>query len=247
MNINNTIKINFDTAMFLLFVLEYNTMMAVLGGMKWHEITGLVVGGMFILHMIIDWQWIKTVTVTIFQKKVPGKTRLAYINDWLMFLEIIYVFVSGVACSSYLFPSLNFGPIVFMKNSHKIVSFFLIISLGVHIGLNWKWAVFTTKKIFKIASTGSAVKALSQVMAVALLIFGVYVGIRDGFYLRCAGQFYDHSIEPRMLGKTHEDLAAGINPLSVIVTWTAITAVFAIFTYYVEKSGLESKKLKIDD
>jgi hypothetical protein len=241
MKITTKFKICFDTLLFVLFILDYNTMMRFLGGIFWHEISGLFFGGLLVIHMIIDWSWIKYVTIHLFQAKLRSKSGLQYWIDVLLFLMIVYIFVSGIGCSDVLFPNWNFGDLQFMKHSHKIVSFLALIVLGVHLGLNWKWILLNAKKIFGITGTGKAARFFGQLAVVSTLALGVYFGTVSGFYRRIfhINQFYDKTFEYPMVGLAKPEFS--YHPLYIIVVYTSITAIFVILTYYVEKSISESK------
>ena len=94
------LKVYFDTLLFLLFLLDYNTMMRSLGAMYWHEISGLFVGGLIIIHMMIDWKWIKQVTINLFQKQnCRLRAGLQYWMDVLFFLDdsfcVYYLFLAS--------------------------------------------------------------------------------------------------------------------------------------------------------
>jgi hypothetical protein len=235
---SNMWKIYFDVLLLVVFLLDYNTMMFGIGGPMFHEISGLIWGGLLIIHMTIDWKWIKHVTLNLFGSNMPSKTTLQYWMNTTLFLMIIYIFVSGVACSA-LFPSLHFGNLTFMKNSHKIVSFLALILLGTHLGLDWKWVMSNVKKIFGIRTTSPASRVLGQTTAFAVLALGVYLSIVEDFWGRIIGLHYDHSIEYPMVGMVKMDHS--YNPLYIIVLYASITAVFAVLTYYIEKSMTEGK------
>lgn len=240
MRITNQLKIYFDSVLFLLFILDYNTMMRSLGSQDWHEISGLVFAGLLIIHMVIDWQWIKYVTLNLFRAGQRFKSRLQYWNDVLLLLMVVYILVSGFGCSS-LFPSLNFGSSLFMKHSHKIVSFLALIPLGVHLGLNWKWVFFNVKKLFGMSGTSATGRFIGRAGAIATLALGVYWGTVSGFYTRIfhINEFYDKTFEYPMVGLAKEEFS--YNPFYILAVYTAITAVFVILTYYMEQYLTDSE------
>jgi hypothetical protein len=241
MKITTKFKIIFDTSLFLLFILDYNTMMRSIGGMYWHEISGLVFAGLLIIHMVIDWGWIKNVTINIFRSKLPSKSRVQYWNDTILFLLTVYILVSGIGCSDILFPNYKFGNQLFMKHSHKIVSFVALVSLGVHLGLSWKWVIYNLKKMLRITATSNAARVFWKTGAVVVLVVGTYFGTTAGFYTRIfhINQFYDKTYEYPMVGLNKDVFS--YNPLFIILVWTSITAVFVVLTYYLEQYISESK------
>ena len=69
----NYVKFALDILMSITFVLLFNKM--VLGGLAFHEITGLGIGFAIFAHILLNLQWVKKVTLMLFDRRLPGKTR----------------------------------------------------------------------------------------------------------------------------------------------------------------------------
>lgn len=70
------VKIILDILMVLVFTLLFNKMVL---GMQFHEVAGLAIGAAVLVHCGLNWKWIKGVTLKLFNRKLPIKTRLGYI------------------------------------------------------------------------------------------------------------------------------------------------------------------------
>jgi hypothetical protein len=166
------LKFSLDLLMVIVFALLFNKM--VIAGLAFHEIAGLAVGFAFILHMLLNWRWIKQVTLELFSNKIPGKTKFGYILNVLLLLVMGYVVVSGVLVSKYLFPNLRFGNEMFLKSTHISLSYFTLLLLGIHLGLHWDWVMKMCKRMFGITQNRNVFGYVAKVAVVLVLLLGVY-------------------------------------------------------------------------
>jgi hypothetical protein len=99
------VKFILDILMALTFVLLFNKM--VLGGLAFHEIAGLAISVAFITHILLNIQWVIKVTVKLFDRKLPGMTRLGYFLNLLLLILMTFIVVSGILISEVVFPNIN--------------------------------------------------------------------------------------------------------------------------------------------
>jgi hypothetical protein len=109
-------------------------------GLAFHEWAGLIIGIFFILHKILNWGWIKKVTVGFF-RKCPGRARFNYILDVLLLAGITLMIISGIAIARTIdFSWLNLGGSrMFWRVMHTSSSFLTLALFGIHLGLHWNW------------------------------------------------------------------------------------------------------------
>ena len=109
-------------------------------GLAFHEWAGLIIGIFFILHKILNWGWIKKVTVGFF-RKCTGRARLNYILDVLLLAGMIMMILSGIAIARTIdFSWINLGGSrVFWRVMHTSSSFITLALFGIHLGLHWNW------------------------------------------------------------------------------------------------------------
>ena len=69
------LKFSIDLVMGITFVLFFNK--RVLGGLTFHEIAGLLIAVVFFTHIILNWKWIKNVTLKLFDRKLPLRAKFS--------------------------------------------------------------------------------------------------------------------------------------------------------------------------
>lgn len=117
-------------------------------GMWFHEIAGLVVCALFILHMLLNWTWIKVTTKRLFGK-ISGKQRLNYILDILLLVGFACILISGMAIAKMInFSWLGFDMEnrMIYRSMHTSFSMLVLIIVGIHLGLHWGWVVARFKR-----------------------------------------------------------------------------------------------------
>lgn len=131
----NTFKIIFDIFMTFLLLLMYKKNVF---GMAFHEIGGIIVCLLFIVHKLLNKNWIVEVTKNLFTKSIPGKVKFMYLVDLLLLVDVTAILITGIGINKTISSSL-----AFLSFSGKIYHFFFgglsIILVALHIGLHWNW------------------------------------------------------------------------------------------------------------
>ncbi len=111
-------------------------------GISFHEWAGLIIGLLFILHKLLNWNWIKNVSLGFF-RKCPGRVRFCYVLDILLLAGIILMIISGMAIARTIdFSWLDLGGTRrFWRAMHTSSSFITLALFGIHLGLHWNWVL----------------------------------------------------------------------------------------------------------
>lgn len=111
-------------------------------GLSFHEWAGLIIGIFFLLHKILNWGWIKKVTLS-FLRRTPAKTRINYILDVLLLAGLTLMIISGIAIARTIdFSWLDLGGTrTFWRAMHTSSSLMTLALFGIHLGLHWNWVV----------------------------------------------------------------------------------------------------------
>jgi hypothetical protein len=112
-------------------------------GLVFHEWAGLLICIFFVLHIAFDWKWVKTFTARLF-RKTPGRVRLNYVLDSFLLIGMSAVVISGLPIARIIdFSWLGFerGNAMFWRTLHTSSSMIVLVALGVHLGLHWKWVM----------------------------------------------------------------------------------------------------------
>lgn len=142
----NTPKINLilDLFLALAFVvdLEYH-----FTGLTLHELIGLALGITLLVHILLHWGWIVSITRKFFNK-LFHESRLNYLLNILVFVDLFVITLTGLAISRTLGLNLGLDRSLMQtfERLHILASNFSLVLIGLHVGLHWKWIVTYTKK-----------------------------------------------------------------------------------------------------
>jgi hypothetical protein len=151
-----------------------------LGTMAVHEWLGLGICVFFILHKVLNWNWIKTASIGLFGKS-PWAVKRNYFLDVFLLLGMSIIVLSGMKIAKTIdFSWLPFttDPI-FWRVSHLSGSMITLAAIGVHIGLHWKWITVSMSKIF--GKGGSIRKIVLFIIGTSLCIAGFVAVIKTDF------------------------------------------------------------------
>lgn len=166
----NYVKLIIDLAMLITFTLFFK---AKLLGLAFHEIAGLVIGGVVLLHCGLNFKWIKAITSKLFSKDMKLRTRIIYILDVALLIDVLAIIISGLSISKIVCPWLRLDWLPNLKGVHIFASYLILMIIGIHLGLHWKWVMNTFKKIFNIKENKILIY-ISRGLAIIILAFGIY-------------------------------------------------------------------------
>lgn len=166
---NNRLRIVLDV---LLIVLISTLFSKNAISMAYHEIAGLVLFGLFVVHLILNRKWIAGVFLKIFSKKFPMKTRITCLIDLLLVISWTMTIVCGALISKVVFPFHLSNP---WKQLHMFFAGLALILTGLHAGLHWTYLKNSLANLLvfpKKIGRGIAIAVM-----VAVLAFGVYTAV----------------------------------------------------------------------
>ncbi len=116
-------------------------------GLRIHEVVGIAIAVAFLTHIALHLDWIITITRTFFVK-VFHETRLNYILNLALFIDMVVVIVTGILISRTLGLSLGIAadaqfPIQLI---HSGASYISLIIVAFHVALHWKWILTSVQK-----------------------------------------------------------------------------------------------------
>ena len=165
------LKLTLDAIMLILLVLMYRKQVI---SMEFHEIGGLALIGLFIVHHLVNMRWIGAATKTLFARGTSAMVRARYFVDVLLLLAFLAIGVTGVLINKTLFAIHVAGN---AKALHYFASALAIIIMGVHLGLH---ADYIFGKLLKKGASKAIKIALAVVLA-AMVGFGGYSLFRTQF------------------------------------------------------------------
>ncbi|MFD2369801.1 DUF4405 domain-containing protein [Brevibacillus sp. GCM10020057] len=259
----NDVKFLLDVVMAVLFVLFFNK--NVLGGLAFHEIAGLFFAAAYITHVLLNLDWVKRVTVKMFDRGLSWRVRGSYALNLLLLLSMTFIIVSGILVSRIVFPNIHVGNEGWFKMTHISVSFLVLALVGVHVGLHWQWVLNMCKKMTCVKKSRSWLRYAAQGLTVIVLLFGVYQINQTSFVTRLkssvsafsvhtnqAGPEGRKAVGGKEIGEMRGERPAGgegqprrrggnVSVANVLLTYSGIMAVFVIATHYLRKASFSRK------
>ena len=254
MNLTTSKKLGLDLILLVLMILLYEKNII---SMSFHEICGLVLFGLFIIHLLFNRKWIKSITKRLFDKSISIKTRVSYILNILLVLCWSLIIISGIFISKVIFHFSISGP---WKLIHFSCAALALILIRIHVGLHWNLIYNSCKKPLK--SLDKFKKPISAICIVFVLISGIYSIANTNFIKWITMPFTIETMsdlgrpdggqegnkqngpalnkefngQKNQKGKENFNF---INLLKLLLNFGSIIIMFSIFTHYIEL-GLNS-------
>lgn len=160
-------KILLDVCMLSLLVLMYQKRVI---SMRFHEVGGLILFALFLLHNGLNWKWIKGVSSKIFQRSLPTRARVSWLVNVLLFIAMAATVITGLLMAKTL-PTAMQGA-YFVKPWHYFSAAAALILIGIHLGLHWKY--LRSVLLSKFPLPQRAAKILGSACLALVLVFGTY-------------------------------------------------------------------------
>jgi len=134
-----------------------------------HEVVGVVVFSLFIIHNFLNRRWYKA----IFKGKYNVR-RIIQIGINLLFLVTMTLMIlSAVLISSDLFPYIHIGSDMTPRQIHVQTAYWGFIIMSIHIGLSWVMIIGSVRRMTRINGTSHIRTIMLRVLAVLIVAYGV--------------------------------------------------------------------------
>jgi len=177
-----------------------------------HEMIGIAMFGLFILHHILNFSWIKS----LFKGKYNLRRSVNTVVNALVFLCMIGLMYSGIVISKHIFKFLNLGGAMTARTIHMLCAYWGLVLMSVHLGMH-------------ISQMAVRMKLKNKAMVWALrIIFGVVgaVGINEFISLK----FSDY-----MFGKVQfVFIDTSASALLTALQYLTVMVLFAYIGYMVQ-------------
>ncbi len=121
-------------------------------GLILHEWLGLAVVPLILLHLLFAWSWITAETRRFFTSR-SARSRVNYLLNLGLFAAVTAATYSGILISQQAIPVLTHTkPAPYMDwrwdKLHSDFSAITVILVGLHLAVNWEWALAAAQRIF---------------------------------------------------------------------------------------------------
>lgn len=187
-----------------------------LAGEMLHEWLGAGIFVLFILHHILNCQWIKN----IFHGKYTVSRSIKTIVNVLILCMIIGLAYSGIVLSRHVFADLDIhASRAFARKIHMFCSYWGFVLMSLHFGFHWDMFLGIAGKLTKKISVMRTF--ILRVLASAIAVYGINVFVKReiGSYMLMKIQFVFFDMEESFL--------------KFILDYLAIMGLFAVVGYYI--------------
>ncbi|MBR1396556.1 MAG: DUF4405 domain-containing protein [Selenomonadaceae bacterium] len=141
-----------------------------------HEVLGLLVLPVIIVHCFWNWK--------AFKSSLRGnlKKKLSAIIDIILLLCMVIIISTGICISNHLFNGMidiKFQRNIIIHQLHVSVPFLFMILAGIHLGLHWQGMWQRIKNIFKLNTSKISYKIVTRLTVAMLIVIGIYGSFLD--------------------------------------------------------------------
>jgi hypothetical protein len=161
-----SIKLAIDLFMAVLLLAS---MASQLTGNTIHELLGVSLFALFIVHNILNRRWYHTVL----KRKHSARRVLNTAVNLLLLVMMLMLMVSSLLISrSVFFISVDGGLIA--RQMHILATYWVFILISIHIGMHWRMIIGAARKMPGITALNRGLTFALRSMAVLIAVYGVH-------------------------------------------------------------------------
>lgn len=103
-----------------------------------HEWLGLAIAPVFVVHVVISWDWIVAAWRRVRTSNV-ARIRLGFLLNTALLVMMAIIIVSGIVISNYAMPWAQQRGVARWEQLHNMTASLVIPVVGLHLALNWSW------------------------------------------------------------------------------------------------------------
>jgi len=159
----NRAKLNLflDMGLVLFFATEMEVHFT---GLALHELLGLLFAAVVVIHVVLHWDWVVNITRTFFRKLIH-ESRLNYVLNLALFLDVVAVMVTGIMVSETLGLRLGLSSarLTDLLTVHAFSSHLSLVLTALHVALHWRWiATNAGKYLFRLPTPNHKERQLPE-------------------------------------------------------------------------------------
>lgn len=160
---NNVLRLILDFTIATLLLLEINY--DFIGG-KLHEIIGLIIGGLVVVHCLINRKWFLNIFVKKAEYTISGLFRMAI--NLMLIIGFIVLILSGILISIHISPSITTSNPRLWSEIHHLMVKLCGILLIIHILLHGKYIMACLIKAKKSQKAIMGIGAFLVIVSITL-------------------------------------------------------------------------------
>ncbi|WP_160724723.1 DUF4405 domain-containing protein [Bacillus sp. USDA818B3_A] len=170
MNRKMLFKLVNDVVMTVLMVI---TMAYYITGNKIHELVGVVVLLLFIVHNLLNRRWYKM----ILKGSHHLRGKLQIVINLLFLVTMAVMMISAVLISNDLFPHISIKNDMMLRQLHIKTAYWGFIIMAVHVGFSWIMIINSVRRMTGISGTSRIRTIGVRILAVLIVAYGVHASL----------------------------------------------------------------------
>lgn len=198
------IKIVLDIIMFISMILLMRTNIT---GLQLHEILGICLFIIFIIHKIINFKWVKSVGKNILNKNMKSKSKIMFLLDLILLIFVTLNVTTGILVSKFILVSITINNIETVTILHKFFAWWSLILISIHIGLHWENVVNYFERKFKSLKENKILQIFFVLLYITITIIGIWSISRTSVYSKLILNIHNepkNSVEIKNYGSTQQ-------------------------------------------
>lgn len=196
-----------------------------------HELIGMSIGVLFIVHNLVNRRWYLTA--------LKGRCQLSRILgmavNLLLLVAMVALMVSGALISLTVFAFLPMNGGAVARQIHILAVYWLFILVSLHVGMHWEMMINAVRKMTGMIEPNRLRTGVLRVLALLIAIFGVYASLERDFGSKL------------ILYYTYEYWDPDKSALLFFAEYLSILGMYICGTYYGLKCVQRPKKAKVSN
>lgn len=181
-----------------------------------HEVAGTVMFGCVIWHTLTNRHWF----IGLLRGRYNARRSLIATFHLLLAINMVLLLGTSFAISQTVFSFLHIPETVTLRDLHWVSAYWLVMTVGVHLGLHWSRVMAISRSFFGFSSDNALRSWALRTLAFAIAVFGIWssgvIGLGTKLTWNYSLNFWDFSLS--------------VAPF--FAHWATVMAVPAILTHY---------------
>lgn len=166
-------RLALDAFMLALILLEFAYGLT---GSMVHELIGLAMLQLFLLHGGLNWQWISS----LLKGRYNAFRMLNVSVNALLLIASLVMMVSGMVNSELLFSATGVELELIPREVHTAAAYWFLILMAVHLGLHWKMVLSEARSLAGLAEPSRLGRLALKLSAAGIVVAGVQSSFARG-------------------------------------------------------------------
>ena len=215
MNVKLIKRLSLDLVMSALILVEFAYRLT---GSTLHELIGLSMFTLLIVHGSWNWRWF----VALGKGRYAAQRLASTTINALLLAAALLMLVSGLLNSDLLFSLTQVEPDLLPRELHTAAAYWFLILAGVHLGMHWKMVMAEARKL----AGGAWPDCPSPLRALVLNAISASI-VTDGVFASFARSVFSRLTAYYSFGNLEVDESI----LEFFAHYAAIVGLYAVLTY----------------